>query len=144
MARIHQAAPIMRRNVWLWTVVLLLTYAAGTFTQPALPSVPAPYRLLTFDTVLRHTKACVIGTVVYRRKMKDGDWHITLLDDKQRKLVTEIIPELPLIPPRKGMEILACGISRPDDRHDWNELHPVTHWEDMSLVRKGIRQERNK
>lgn len=91
--------------------------------------VAPPYRLVPFDKVLRHTKACAIGTVVYRRKMKDGDWHITLINEKQEKLVTEIIPELPLAPPSKGMTILACGVSRHDTKHGWSELHPVTRWE---------------
>lgn len=72
----------------------------------------------------RWTHVCTVGPVVYRRKMKDGDWHITL-DNGKAKLVLEIIPQLPLTPPRKGQVVQACGITRWDKGHGWAELHPV-------------------
>jgi hypothetical protein len=103
---------------------LLLALALSN-TPPA-----KPYWMVTFDKVLSHTKVCAVGTVVYRRRMKDGDWHITLVNNKGDKLVTEIIPELPIVPPKKGQKILACGVSRRDYKHGWNEIHPVVRWQE--------------
>lgn len=70
------------------------------------------------------THVCTRGPVVYRRKMADGDWHITL-DDGTAKVVAEIIPALPFDPPRKGQRVEVCGIARYDKRHRWPEIHPV-------------------
>lgn len=72
----------------------------------------------------RHTHVCTTGPVVYRRKMKDGDWHVTL-DNGKAKVVLEIIPAIPLDPPRKGQVVEACGITRIDKHHRWAEIHPV-------------------
>jgi hypothetical protein len=72
----------------------------------------------------RWTHACTSGPVVYVRKMKDGDWHVTL-DNGKAKVVLEIIPAIPLAPPKKGQRIEACGITRIDRHHSWPELHPV-------------------
>lgn len=72
----------------------------------------------------RWTHVCVSGPVVYRRKMRDGDWHVTL-DDGAAKVVLEIIPALPVSVPSKGDRIEACGISRIDKYHGWPEVHPV-------------------
>lgn len=74
-------------------------------------------------TTLR-THVCVEGPVVYRRKQKDGDWHVTL-DNGKAKVVLEIIPAIPLPPPPKGSYVEACGISRFDKHHGWGEVHPV-------------------
>lgn len=91
-------------------------------------ALPKHYHLVTFDNATSHRKACVVGTVVYKRKQEDEDWHITVINDKQTKLVAEIIPELPLVPPDKNDKILVCGISGRDDHHNWYEIHPVTYW----------------
>ena len=72
-------------------------------------------------------RAEVCGPVVYVRKQQDRDWHITL-DDGTRKVVLEIIPELPLPVPKKGHTIRARGVVRFDRRHGWPELHPLLAW----------------
>jgi hypothetical protein len=59
--------------------------------------------------------------------MQDGDWHVTLAEG-ETKVVLEIIPQIPLPPPKKGQRIEACGITRWDKRHKWPELHPVIRW----------------
>lgn len=91
--------------------------------------VAPPYRVYPFDAVPRHAKACAVGRVVYRRRMADGDWHVTIIDERERKLVLEIVPELPLDVPRTGMRIVACGIGRYDTKHGWGEIHPVVKWQ---------------
>jgi hypothetical protein len=95
-------------------------------------ALPKHYHLLPFDQITSHRKACTIGTVVYKRKQEDEDWHITIINEKQKKLVAEIIPELPLVPPLKGDRVLVCGISGTDDHHKWNEIHPVVVWRKLS------------
>jgi len=90
-----------------------------------------PYHVVTVEKIPTTTgrKVCVEGvTVVYRRKQQDGDWHITVTDRQGRKLVLEMIPELPLsVPPMRRM-ITACGILGFDKVHQWYELHPLTSW----------------
>lgn len=85
----------------------------------------APFVQVPFDKVLTHPYVCVDGLVTYVRKQADGDWHITLDDGKGRILVTEIVPQLPFPPAKKGQRVRACGVSRPDERHGWNEVHPL-------------------
>lgn len=72
----------------------------------------------------RWTHACVVGPVVYVRKQRDGDIHVTL-SDGTAKVVLEIIPAIPLPRPKKGQTIRACGITRIDPHHGWPELHPL-------------------
>lgn len=72
-----------------------------------------------------HVETC--GQVVYRRKMVDGDWHITLAIGIN-KIVVEIIPSIPLIPPTKNTWIIVQGIRRYDEAHNWPEIHPVERW----------------
>ena len=76
----------------------------------------------------RWTHVCVMAPVTYRRKQADGDWHLTM-DDGTAKVVAEIIPALPLEPPKKGQRVEVCGITRYDKHHGWYELHPVIRWE---------------
>lgn len=78
----------------------------------------------------RWTHVCVVGPVVYVRRMKDGDIHATI-DDGKTKVVLELIPQIPLSRPKKSTTIKACGISRFDRHHKWAELHPVIKWELM-------------
>jgi len=75
----------------------------------------------------RWTHVCTVGPVVYVRKMKDGDIHVTL-DNGRAKVVLEIIPQLPLPRPKKWQRIEACGITRIDKHHGWPELHPLLSW----------------
>jgi len=84
------------------------------------------------ETTWTHAVTC--GLVVYRRQMKDNDWHVTIArgDDL---LVLEIIPAMPLEPPKKGQTIEAWGITRIDKGHKtkrypggWPELHPLEGW----------------
>lgn len=58
---------------------------------------------------------------------KDGDTHIVLVQKLHDKkfAVAECIPELPCQKPKKGSTITVKGISRRDETHGWNEIHPV-------------------
>lgn len=87
------------------------------------------YRIIPLSALAttRWTHACVIGPVVYVRRQRDGDVHITL-DDGTAKVVAEIIPQVPLSRPRKGMVIRVCGVTRIDKHHGWPEIHPVLSW----------------
>jgi hypothetical protein len=98
------------------------------FAIAATLTLPKHYHLVTFDNTTSHRKSCVVGTVVYKRHQEDDDWHVTLIDGKQKKLVAEIIPELPFVPPDKNDKVLICGIASKDEHHGWNELHPVIYW----------------
>lgn len=88
------------------------------------------YHVVALEKV-RHSKRTHVetcGPVVYSRKMGDGDWHITL-DNGRDKVVVEIIPLIPLDPPRKGQVARVRGIRRYDDSHKWPEIHPAEHIE---------------
>ena len=103
------------------TILLLLLFA-----QP--PAVPGrPYHKVTLEqmatTQWTHVETC--GPIVYRRKMRDGDWHLTL-DNGTAKVVVEVIPAIPLVIPRKGALVRVQGISRLDRGHgNWAEIHPA-------------------
>jgi adenine deaminase len=95
-----------------------------------LAAQPAPgrtYHPVTIERLQRPAPTHVMteGTVVYRRKMKDGDWHVTIVDAQDRKVVVEIIPAIPLKVPTKGQRVRVWGISRADFQHKWPELHPA-------------------
>lgn len=90
-------------------------------------SAPRKYHDVSLEDLAdgtRWTHACVTGPVVYRRKQTDGDWHITL-DNGRSKVVLEIVPSIPLTPPKKGDTVRACGVTRQDTHHKWWEIHPV-------------------
>ena len=102
------------------TILLLLLLA-----QP--PTVPGrPYHVVPLEkmatTQWTHVETC--GPVVYRRRMKDGDWHVTL-DNGKATVVVEIVPLIPLDPPKKGTIVRVRGISRFDKDHGWPEVHPA-------------------
>lgn len=83
-----------------------------------------------------HTHVCTRGPVVYVRKQRDGDWHITL-DNGTARVVVEIIPLIPLLPvPRKGQTIRACGITRRDLKHGFSEIHPAESIELLERKRR--------
>lgn len=85
----------------------------------------------------KHTHVCAEAPIVYSRKMKDGDHHITL-DNGKAKVVAEIVPEIPLkrVGKTKPDEIAkVCGIRRYDDKHKWWEIHPVTR--EIEIRRKN-------
>jgi hypothetical protein len=71
------------------------------------------------------THVVVDGLVTYRRRMKDGDWHVTIQDTGGRLAVVEIIPAIPIDVPRKGARVRVWGISRVDFQHKWGEVHPA-------------------
>lgn len=77
----------------------------------------------------RWTHICTAGPLVYVRKQRDGDWHLTL-DNGRAKLVVEIIPAVPLDVPPKGRRIRVCGITRKDAHHGFAEIHPA-EWIDV-------------
>lgn len=70
------------------------------------------------------THVCVEGTLTRRRKESDGDWHLRI-EDRGHFLIAEVIPQIPLTPPRTGTRVEVCGITRYDKRHKWPEVHPV-------------------
>lgn len=78
------------------------------------------------STKWTHVETC--GPVVYVRKQRDGDWHVTLAKG-EKKVVLEIIPLIPLAVPKKGQVIIARGIRREDDTHGWPEIHPLESWQ---------------
>jgi hypothetical protein len=92
------------------------------FAQRLYHVVPLPKVATSQQT---HIETC--GQVVYRRKMSDGDWHLTLIYGSS-KLVLEFIPGLALVPPSKGTWVRVRGIRRYDDDHNWPEIHPVESW----------------
>jgi len=81
----------------------------------------------------------VEGWVTYKAKEDDGDWHLRICDDKAINgmnslhcIVAEIIPALPIPPPKVGDPVRVQGIYRFDAEnpgHHWNEIHPVLHLE---------------
>lgn len=91
-----------------------------------------PYHVETVASLgrSRHTHVQVAGTVSLVTREADGDWHIRVSDDTGRFIVAEIIPALPMAPPRLGQGIVVFGIRRLDTErgHGWSEVHPVEKW----------------
>lgn len=100
--------------MWLAIVGWLLAADGRTYHQVPLAKMAT--------TPWTHVETC--GRVVYRRRMEDGDWHITLAEGDV-KVVAEIIPAIPLDPPTKGQRVCVWGIARFDKDHSWPEVHPV-------------------
>lgn len=98
--------------------------------------VSRPYHVVPLEKVATsqrtHVETC--GLVVYRARMSDGDYHLTL-ERNGHKLVVEIIPAIPLPLPRKGQTIRVRGIRRYDDGHNWPEIHPLEWWEPVERCR---------
>lgn len=105
--------------VWVWLALVL---------QVSVPGRPYHTVPLAQMATTRWTHVRTSGLVVYVRKQQDGDWHITLTEGKV-KVVCEIIPALPMAPPKKGDRIQVWGIYRMDPGHHWPEIHPVEGWE---------------
>jgi hypothetical protein len=106
--------------------VLILVLLLELLGQAAAP--PArKYHAVTIERLAKPapTHVVVEGLVVYRRKMADGDWHVTLTDAAGNKAVVEIIPAIPLEAPAKGSRVRVWGISRVDFQHKWGEVHPA-------------------
>ena len=87
----------------------------------------APFAKIAGKNLWARPRACIEGTVTYVKREDDGDWHCTL-EDGGRKVVCEIIPELPMDPPKVGQRIKVWGIPRWDGQHRWGEIHPVIGW----------------
>lgn len=79
----------------------------------------------------RHTHACVEGVITRRMREADGDWHLRI-EAGDAFVIAEIIPQLPLDPPRPRQRVEACGITRIDKAHGWPELHPLLSWQAVS------------
>jgi hypothetical protein len=92
-------------------------------------AVQRPYHRVALSDLAKsswtHVEVC--SPVVYVRRMRDGDWHVTL-DNGKARVVAEIIPLIPLPIPKKGQFICVRGISRFDRRHRFVEIHPVEAW----------------
>lgn len=102
--------------------LLLALWLAG---PPGRPYHPVTIAALA-TTSWTHVE--VRGLVTYVRKQADGDWHLTLDDGEGHTAVAEIIPAIPLVPPRKGQRVVVRGIARMDTKHKWPEVHPVEDW----------------
>jgi hypothetical protein len=91
-----------------------------------------PYHHETVDSLKTstHTHVQVVGTVTLVKREADGDWHIRLSDEHGHFVVAEIIPAMPMAPPRMGQAIVVFGIRREDNErgHGWMEVHPVEKW----------------
>lgn len=93
--------------------------------------------LLYYDTNLfdfivngsKKTKVAVVGIVDKIAHEPDGDYHVIIRNDSGLSLVTEFIPEIKLLLPKKEDRIKIWGIVRFDYFHNWWELHPVIGWE---------------
>lgn len=110
-------------------MLIVLLLLAQPMAVPGRPYHRVPLAQVA-TTQWTHVETC--GPVVYRRKMKDGDWHLTL-DDGTAKIVVEIIPAIPLVVPKKGATVRVQGISRWDKDHGWAEVHPAEAvWEVQS------------
>lgn len=77
----------------------------------------------------RFTHVCTTGTVSYRRKQEDGDWHYKIMDGSSF-IIAEEMPDLKAkgTRPKKGQKVMVCGVTRWDGVHQWNEIHPVREW----------------
>jgi len=87
------------------------------------------------------THACTSGVVAFKAREADGDIHIRLTDSAGHYVVAEVIPRLPVPPPKTGQHVQICGITRIDRKHrtkeysnGWPELHPVLS---IRLLAKG-------
>lgn len=92
-----------------------------------------PYPLTSIgrleSNTYREPRASITGTVEAIVKAVDGDYHVNIRDEKNRILVTEMVPEYPLPLPTVGQKIKIWGVTRYDLGHRWWELHPVFGWE---------------
>ncbi len=93
--------------------------------------------LLYYDTNLADfiangstkTKVSVEGIVDKIAHEPDGDYHVIVTNLVGLPLVTEFIPEIPLLTiPKVGNKVKIWGIVRFDEPHNWWELHPVIGW----------------
>lgn len=94
------------------------------------------YEVVTVDKLasggVAMTRVEVNGYVTYVAHERDGDIHIRLCDqldrrgmDKAHCVVAEIMPEIPLESPKVGWKITVRGITRFDGEHKFWEVHPV-------------------
>ena len=74
------------------------------------------------STKWTHVAAC--GRVVYVRRQRDGDLHVSLTD-ATATVVAEIVPERPIDPPPVGSFAVVAGVGRRDEWHAWQEVHPT-------------------
>lgn len=90
------------------------------------------YYIETVDSirVSHHTHVQVAGVVSMVKREADGDWHIRVSDPHGHFVVAEIIPGIPMAPPRMGQGVVVFGIRRDDNErgHGWAEVHPVERW----------------
>ncbi len=107
----------------IWTV-LLAALLAGRINHPV--------TIARMQLRRRPTHVCLVGLVAYVRHQNDGDIHVTLVNQRNQKVIAEIIPLIPLVAPRKGQKIEVCGITRRDEIHGWPEIHPVESWKGMN------------
>jgi undecaprenyl-diphosphatase len=82
---------------------------------------------------VRLTHAAVVGTVTQVTNELDGDVHIRIRGPGAF-IVAEVMPELPLSPPRVGQAITAWGVVRHDGIHNWWELHPLVGWRAGNVI----------
>ena len=93
------------------------------------------YHPETIDSMQKsiHTHVQVSGIVTLVKKEADGDIHFRISDTHNHFIVCEIIPSIPLTPPKLKQMVTVSGIRRYDSEtnHNWMEIHPVEKWELM-------------
>jgi hypothetical protein len=82
---------------------------------------------------VRLTHAAIVGSVTQVTNELDGDIHIRI-EGPGAFIVAEIMPEIPLDPPRVGQAITAWGVVRHDGIHNWWELHPLVGWRAGNVI----------
>lgn len=99
-----------------------------------LPMETAGYPLTSIKTLnsglYSSPRASIIGTVIDVVQSEDSDWHVNVRGEGGT-MVTEIIPEYPLLIPVIGDRVRIWGITRYDIAHRWWELHPVIGWKKL-------------
>jgi hypothetical protein len=118
------------------------TASPTTVTCPSgdpLIGVYSPSRLKVIDTCRWFQ-----GTVLVTDHRSDGDLHVLVKPDAQDAamldvanvnaggMIVEIVPGQPLPPPRVGDHIAVFGTYVLDTHNDWNEIHPVFAWKNLT------------
>ncbi|MEP6476680.1 MAG: hypothetical protein ABJC60_05350 [Actinomycetota bacterium] len=104
-----------------------------------LVGIYSPSRLKVIDTCRWFR-----GTVLEADHRNDGDLHVLMKPDTQDAamlnvgnvnaggMVVEIVPGQPLPPPAVGDHIAVFGTYVLDQHNEWNEIHPVFAWKNLT------------
>lgn len=104
-----------------------------------LTGIYSPSRLKVIDTCRWFQ-----GLVLEADHRSDGDLHVLLKPDAKDAsmlnvgnvnaggMIVEIVPGQPLAPPAIGDHIAVFGTYVLDQHNDWNEIHPVFAWKNLT------------